>query len=197
MHRAAVIVLLLSLFGGESPALAQPLYTYQELSNIYYAPQKDSLKKAWVCPEAFSERAVQKKFREIWDNRTDFMISAIEKQHFVYEPETYGYLQGIINQLIAANTSRFNARPLLLIDRSPVANAYALGSNILVVNLGLICFCQTREELALAIAHELSHNLMKHPENAMQEMAALLASDEYKNSLKEVLDSKYERYSRL
>lgn len=178
-------------------AQQQTVYTYQQLSNVYYAAQKDSLKRAWVCPDVYPERAVQKKFREIWDGRTEFLTSAIEKQHFLYEPEVYDYLQGIIDQIMAANPQRFSARPLLLIDRSSSANAYALGNNVLVVNLGLICFSQTREELALAIAHELSHNLLHHPENGMKEMAEWLKSDEYKNSLKEVLDSKYGRYSRL
>jgi hypothetical protein len=78
-----------------------------------------------------------------------------------------------------------------------VANAYALGSNVLILNLGLIVFSQTREELALAIAHELSHNILNHCENALKEKAEWLTSDEYRNSLKGVLDSKYERYSRL
>jgi Peptidase family M48 len=178
-------------------AQQQGVYTYQQLSNVYYAAQKDSLKKAWVCPDAYLDRAVQKKFREIWDERTEFLTAAIEKQHFLYEPEVYSYLQAIVDQIMAASPQRFSAKPLLLIDRSPDVNAYALGSNVLVVNLGLICFSQTREELALALAHELSHNLLTHPENGMREMAEWLKSDDYKNSLKEVLDSKYGRYSRL
>jgi hypothetical protein len=173
------------------------LYSYQQLSNSYYAPQKDSLRKAWVCPEVFDDRSAQKKFRELWDERTTFLATAIEKQYFVYEPEVNQYLQGIIGQITAANAERFSDRPLLLIDRSPVANAYALGGNVLIVNLGLICFSQTREELALAIAHELSHNILSHCENALKEKAKWLTSDEYRNSLKGILDSKYERYSRL
>jgi hypothetical protein len=197
MQRQVLVVsfFCFAIFTGSSQT--QPVYTYQQLSKSWYAAQKDSLKKAWVCPEIYPARSVQKKFREIWDQRTDFLTASIENQHFLYEPEVYSYLQNIIDQLIAGNPQRFGARPLLLIDRSPVANAYALGNNVLVVNLGLICFSQTREELALAIAHELSHNLLNHPENAMRETAEWLSSDEYRNSLNQVLDSKYGRYSRL
>jgi len=197
MPRTALVLLMLclswSLLHAQSPAL----YTYQQLSNTYYATQRDSLKKAWVCPEVSTDRNIQKKFKEIWEERTNFLVSAIEKQHFIYDPELVHYLQGIIDQLIAANPQRFRARPFLLIDRSSVVNAYALGSDVLVINLGLICFCRSREELALSIAHELSHNIRNHPENAMKETAEWLESDEYKKSLKSVLDSKYERYSRL
>jgi hypothetical protein len=87
--------------------------------------------------------------------------------------------------------------PLLLIDRSSAINAYAVGGNIIVVNLGLIAFSQSRDELALAIAHEISHNLLEHPERAISQRAEWLTSDEYKKSIDAVLDSKYERLSRL
>jgi Peptidase family M48 len=65
------------------------------------------------------------------------------------------------------------------------------------VNLGLITFAQTREEIALVIAHELSHNILNHAENSMKERAVWLTSEEYKNSLNAVLDSKYERLTKL
>jgi len=63
---AAITLLLLC---GVAKAQKNPLYTYQQLSGVYYATQKDSLKKAWVCPDVYSEKATQKKYREIWDGR--------------------------------------------------------------------------------------------------------------------------------
>ncbi|HEY4334527.1 MAG TPA: M48 family metalloprotease, partial [Puia sp.] len=54
-----------------------------------------------------------------------------------------------------------------------------------------------REELALIVAHEMSHNILHHIERALYEKAEWLSSDEYKQSLNAVLDSKYERLSRL
>src|ERR1700743_700542 len=150
----SLVLLAFSFFWSCVSAQNQTLYTYQQLSDKYYVTQKDSLKKAWVCPEVSTDRAVQKKFRELWDDRTTFLVSAIEKQHFVDEPELQQYLQGIVDQLIAANPQRFSTRPLLLIHRSPAVNAYSLGSHVLVVNTGLIYFAQTREELALTLAHE-------------------------------------------
>ena len=197
MQRHTLLFWCLCFFGVIARAQDQTLYTYQQLSSSYYAVQKDSLKKAWSVPDAFSDKTKQRKFKEIWQGRTDFLLSAIADQDFVYEPEVYHYLYGIIDQLMAANRQRFTGKPLLLIDRSPVANAYALGSDVLIVNLGFVCFCETREELALAMAHELSHNLLNHVENAMREKADWLGSDDYKNSLNGVLDSKYQRYSRL
>jgi len=143
MLRTVLLLTSLPLLWSAGRAQNQPLYTYQQLSNTHFAVLKDSLKKAWACPEVSSDRSVQRKYREIWEERTSFLATAIEKQHFIYDAELHHYLQNIIDQIVAANSRRFSARPLLLIDRSAVANAYAMGSNVLVVNLGLIRHCRT------------------------------------------------------
>lgn len=178
-------------------AQPQSLYSYQDLSHLYYQKQKDSLKKAWVCPTAFKDKAAQKKYKEIWDERTDGMLGAINNDDYVHDNEVYNYVDDIVRQLTDANQSLVPVKPFLLIDRSSSVNAYAVGGNVLAVNLGLISFSTTREELALAIAHEMSHNILHHAENAMFQKAEWLSSDEYRQSLNAVLDSKYERLSRL
>lgn len=187
----------LTMFFSSLNAQQKNLYSYQELSHFFYEKQKDSLKKAWSCPTVYKEKETQKKYKEIWDGRTDFVTSAIANDHYVRDTEVYNYVQEIIDQLVTANKEVITTKPFLLIDRSPSVNAYAVGGNIIAVNLGLIAFSQSREELALAIAHELSHNVLNHSENAMKQRAELLTSEEYKKSLNAVLDSKYERLTRL
>jgi len=178
-------------------AQTRTLYNYQELSHLYYEKQRDSLKKAWVCPVLYKDKATQKKYKEFWDDRTDFITGAIAHDHFVHEKEVVAYIEDIINQLAQANKTLIPVKPFLLIDRSPSVNAYSIGQNVIAVNLGLLSFAQTREELALVIAHELSHNILEHTDNAMRQKAEWVTSEEYRQSLNAVLDSKYERLSRL
>lgn len=187
--------LLLVLSGLYSQT--QTLYNYQELSHLYYEKQKDSLKRAWTCPALYKDKATQKKYKEFWDDRTEFITDAIAHDNYVHEKDVAGYVQDIINQLVQANKSFFPVKPFLLIDRSPSVNAYSTGQNLIAVNLGLISFVQTREELALVIAHELSHNILEHTDNVIKQKAEWLSSEEYKQSLNAILDSKYERLSRL
>src|ERR1700744_217136 len=197
---STVKILLIGIFlilMGAVYAQSQSLYSYQDLSHLYYQKQKDSLKKAWVCPTAFKDKAAQKKYKEIWDARTEGLLGAINNDDYVHDNEVYNYVEGIVRQLTEANPSLVPVKPFLLIDRSSAVNAYSVGGNVLAVNLGLITFSTTREELALAIAHEMSHNILHHAENAMFQKAEWLSSDEYRQSLNAVLDSKYERLSRL
>lgn len=191
------LVIFFSCITGNLTAQNRQLYAYQDLSKFSFAKQKDSIKKNWVCPELYKDKATQKKYREIWDGRTDFITSAIEANNYVNDGDIYNYINQIITELTKANPTLLKQKQLLLIDRSASVNAYAIGGNVIAVNLGLITFAQSREEIALVVAHELSHNILNHPENSMKERAVWLTSDEYKNSLNAVLDSKYERFSKL
>lgn len=195
--RTFSVFIIVLFFSNISIAQNKTLYSYQDLSKFYFKSQKDSLKKSWVCPQVFTNKTTQKKYKEIWDSRTDFITEAIDNNDFIYDVDLYNYINGIITDLKKSNATLLTQSPFLILDRSAAVNAYALGGNVIAVNLGLITFAQSREEIALVIAHELSHNILKHPENSMKERAAWLTSDEYKNSLNAVLDSKYERFTRL
>jgi len=197
ISRRKIALTLLLLCSAFSYAQNASLYEFNHLSSLYFSKQTDSLKKAWVCKEEFDKKVTQKKFKEIWDERTEFLIKSLKDNDYVYSSEIQAYLEGIVEQLVNANKKYFPVKPLVLIDRSSDVNAYAVGSNVFAVNLGMLTFARNREELALIIAHELSHNIMQHPENSMKSRAQWLTSDEYKASLNAVLDSKYERYTRL
>jgi len=192
-----LLPLMLVIACSTASAQVKSLYNYQDLSRFYYEKQKDSLRKAWVCPDAFKDRATQKEYRELWDRRTNAVLGALADNDYVHDKEVYGYVDDIVRQLVDANKSMIPVKPLLLIDRSPAVNAYSTGGNVLAVNVGIIAFASCREELALIIAHELSHNVLRHVENSIYLRAQWLGSDEYKRSLNAVLDSRYDRYSRL
>ncbi len=189
--------LLILPFGQPAQAQRKSLYSYQDLSRIYYQKQKDSLAKYWTCPILYGDKAEQKNYKDIWDSRTDFITGALADNSFVHDGEIYGYIDDVIAQLVKSNKPLISTKPMLLIDRSASVNAYAIGGNIIAVNLGLIAYAQTREDIALVIAHELSHNILNHTDNAMKEKAEWLSSDEYNTSLHSVASSKYERYSKL
>ena len=75
MSRAKILLfcILVSLLQTAS-AQDQSLYNYQDLSHLYYQKQKDSLKKAWVCPTLFKDKDGQRQYKEIYDSRTDFLL---------------------------------------------------------------------------------------------------------------------------
>ena len=197
-HRRKVSFSLFFLImaAGVSAQVNEP-YNFQDLSHTFYAHQKDSIKKNWICPALYKAKETQKKYQEIWDERISFITNAIEANDFVHDNDVYNYLDQIITELTKANSKLIPVKPILLLDRSASVNAYNIGGNIIAVDAGLVAFAQYREEIALVLAHELSHNILNHADNSMKERAEWITSDDYKKSLDAVLDSKYERLTRL
>jgi predicted Zn-dependent protease len=58
----------------------------------------------------------------------------------IFEPEVYNHVQSIVDQICNSNSKFITRKPFVLIDRSSAVNAYAIGGNVLAVNLGLIDF---------------------------------------------------------
>src|SRR5687768_17281188 len=106
------LICLTLLYSGLN-AQHKNLYSYQELSHFFYEKQKDSLKKAWTCPSIYKEKETQKKYREIWDGRTDFITSAIASDNYVRDADVYNYVQEIILQIVSANKETIKERPFL------------------------------------------------------------------------------------
>src|SRR5947209_12120096 len=82
-----ILLLLAGFIKGQ--AQSKDLYSYQDLSHIYYLKQKDSLQKNWTCPPIYQNKETQKKYKEFWDSRTDFITNAIMGKNFVHDKEVY------------------------------------------------------------------------------------------------------------
>jgi len=175
---------------------AQP-YSYKHLSSSYYSKQKDSLKKNLICPVSYTQKNTQKQYKEFWTERLDQTCLNIENDNYLYAPAINAYLEGIVQQLCLANKEVIDKKPLVLVDRSSVANAYTPGNYIICVNMGIVDFVETREELAFILAHELSHNILNHAEISMSKKAEWLTSAEYEKMLKEVEQMKYSKLTSL
>ena len=119
MYRfSPLIATILTIISIPVASQTKVLYSYQDLSHVYYQKQKDSFTKTWICPAFYKEKNTQKKYKEIWDERTLFLIRAIESDNYVHDNEVYSYVDGIISQLVQANKQMIPVKPLLLIDRS-------------------------------------------------------------------------------
>lgn len=191
-------ILILLMYGKDVLSQnVQSYYKYDQLSNIYYKNYRDSIKKHWKCPSVFKSKSAQKEYETAWESRKERIITEINNNSYIHDDVVYNYINDIFNELVVANKDLITTYPQFFVDRSEVANAYAFGEHIIVVNLGLILRSHSREEIALYLAHELAHDILKHSDHSMRNRAELVSSDEYKESLKDILSSKYERFSKL
>jgi len=73
-------------------------------------------------------------------------------------------------------TPEKSCRYPILLDQQQIINAFADGTKIMIAR-GMINFAKDDNELALVIAHELAHNMMKHIEAKKQNMAIGFLAD--------------------
>ncbi|MFN8397444.1 MAG: M48 family metallopeptidase [Bacteroidia bacterium] len=57
--------------------------------------------------------------------------------------------------------------------KSPVVNAFATNSGVLLVNMGLIAHLRTEADLAVVLCHEIQHYIKKHPLNTYMNASEL------------------------
>ncbi|MEJ1965094.1 MAG: M48 family metallopeptidase [Gammaproteobacteria bacterium] len=83
---------------------------------------------------------------------------------FIDSPAIEGYLRGICKRLLDARGSKAEV-PNLLIQSSDAFNAFTDSNGNLVISTGALRAMESEDELAALLGHELSHLLLKHPQN--------------------------------
>lgn len=85
-------------------------------------------------------------------------------------------INSIIDNLAQHNSSIPSEYFTILLYRDIIPNASSFDEGLILLNLGLIQRCQTIDELAFIIAHEMSHDLKNHYYKS-SEMLANIAGD--------------------
>ena len=194
-----IITLLILVFviNNSKAQLGKSPYLYPQLSSFHYKNVKDSIKKNINHPVVYSVKETQKKFNELWEERLKSVVSSIEKNEFLYDEDIAQLLNEIVAKLAQGNSEMIKDKPLVFVNRSSVVNAYSLGLNIIIVNLGILDFVKSKEELSFILAHELAHNYLEHSTEAMKQYAEWITSNEYKSTINDLEKMKFGKLSYL
>jgi len=84
------------------------------------------------------------------------------------DPFVYAYLENLVKDLIVHSELQERTFDLLVIENSNL-NAFAAPGRIIGVNTGTFLYCETEDQLASIIAHELAHLSQRHIARQMQE----------------------------
>ena len=197
LRNTFIILLLLFSLNTIAQGTQKAPYSYPDLSSFYYKKLKDSLIKFYPCPKLYIQKNTQKKYNDLWNDRLDMIKTRIENNQYFHSSNIQNYLDCILQQIYNGNKNLFPEKPSLFVDRISNINAYSCGLNLVFINIGVMCYVKSREELAFIIAHELSHNLLKHADQSMKENSEWLTSSEYQNSLELIRKEKYEKLTKL
>ena len=102
---------------------------------------------------------------------------------FVDSPAIEGYLRGVCKRLLDAKGAKIEV-PNILVQSSDAFNAFTDARGNLVISTGALRSLESEDELAALLGHELSHLILKHPQDK-DAMRALPLGMETMSSMKD------------
>ncbi len=170
--------------------------TFAALSSINYTEKIAQLEN-YTVPIKYSEKTSQAWYTEIQTDRYKSLRSAFKEDNLIADTLLLKKCYGIFSKIINANKSYQFDTIKLYINRSIIANAACYGEGTIMVNLGLFLWIDNDDELALVLAHEIAHQLLKHADSKIEKSIATFTSEEFKTALKNIKKADYGKFDKF
>ncbi|MBI3237907.1 MAG: M48 family metalloprotease [Flavobacteriia bacterium] len=155
-----------------------------------YNKQLDLLADEEVTPQ---QRSV---LRKAYSERYAAGKALIKSDKAILSGPLFDSVNVIFTQILAANPELDQSSKLVLF-RHRVFNAFTLGDNIIFVNIGLLSRLSNKEQVALVIAHELSHNLRKHSQQKILTNVRRQTDDQLNDEINRIQRQEYGQVTAL
>lgn len=197
-HLAYPFLLIVALFSCIGSAFCQQANSYfSERSAVAYKERIAAL-KASTAPQKYKDKKQQTTYADLVKSANEYAYKTLEANEIIYDTLLLKKCGSIIKKLKAANKGFAFDSVTVYINRSPIANAMNVGqSGTMFINLGLFLWLDNDDELAIVIGHEYAHYFLQHMDQALEKNMAILASDDFKDELKSIKNSKDGKYQRL
>jgi phage tail protein X len=193
MHLKKRVILSLLLAVVCLPGLAQlqPVYPFQKddtlLRKSYY---EQSMKKKSVLLGAVKKEDAGD-YKKIYDDQFKEIGELWQSSRPVTAPEVQGYLQAVVQKILAANPELKEKETRIVFSRDWWPNAYSMGEGSIAVNAGLLVFLDNEAELVFVLCHELAHYYLDHTQKAIKKYVETINSDAFQKELKRLSKTEY------
>lgn len=194
LNRILMLIVMSCVF--QQSVRSQTVMKFSPLGSANYK-EKIAQLESYVIPKKYTDKSSQAWYEEMLTERNKSLLEAFRENDLVVDSLLLDKCNSIFKRIAEANKQfRFDSIRLY-INRSMVANAANYGEGTVMVNLGLFLWIDNDDELALVLAHELSHQLLNHLESKMQKNISILTSDDFKDELKSIKRSDYGKFQRF
>ncbi|MBC7947134.1 MAG: M48 family metalloprotease [Chitinophagaceae bacterium] len=192
MRRISNLILLL-VCATHVPIVAhlQSFYAFQKddtlLRRNYY--EQTVKKKQMALASVGKEHA--KDYKNLYEEQFKEIGSLWQSSRPVTATEAHGYIQSIVNKIIASNPELKGTDARVVFSRDWWPNAVSMGDGTIVINAGLFVYMNNEAELAFTISHELAHYYLEHTPKKIKNYIELINSDSYQAELKRIKKTTY------
>lgn len=129
-------------------------------------------------------REAQRIYTKLIKERNEALAEMLEEDKLTVDPVLLQRCESVIARLRKANPAYDLQGIKVFIGRSGEPNAFCFGEGTLVVNRGIFLLVENEDELAFIMAHELSHQFLKHGEERYQRQISMRVSKDFKQEVK-------------
>ncbi len=187
---------ILFFFYNEASRAQTGAYYFSPLSSTVFTTKIAELKQRTI-PVLFADKKKQKTYAEIIKDRNESLVLEFEHDEILNDTLLLGKCNNILARIKKSNPAFLLDDIHLYINRSFVGNACCYGEGTLFINLGLFLWIDNDDELALVVAHEIAHQVLKHSDKQIMQNIELLSSDEFKAEIKAIKKSTESKYKQL
>ncbi|MEO6718900.1 MAG: M48 family metallopeptidase [Ferruginibacter sp.] len=191
-----LITAFLTIFFSANVNAQQNGVTFSPLGSTQYQEKINQLEK-YIVPKKYTEKSAQAWYQEMMTDRNKALIHLFKDDAIIYDTLLLSKCNNIANRIIAANNKYHFDSIRFYINRSSIPNAACYGEGTIMVNLGLFLWIDNDDELAIVLAHEMSHQVLDHSQNQVEKNIATLTSEGFKEELNDIKKSKEGRYERF
>ncbi|MES2778163.1 MAG: M48 family metallopeptidase [Bacteroidota bacterium] len=195
--KPVLFIMMLMVAGFSGFAQLNAIYSFQKDDTLLrknYADQSVK-KKAVLLSSVGKEHA--KEYTKIYDEQFEEIGKLWQSTRPVTSPEAHGYLQSLVQRIIASNTELKGTDARIIFSRDWWPNAVSMGDGTIAINAGLMVYLDNEAELVFVICHELSHYYLQHTQKSIRKYVETVTGTDYQAELKRLSKEVYGANSQL
>jgi predicted Zn-dependent protease len=162
--RVAKALLLFSLWiltvnaHGQFDSMFHPMQRFTPKDVYLLDGIRNHLKREWNSYEKVRTSFYAQDLRKFQHEQFTLQVRG---EWFLQNDSLQTFLDAIIKRVVTSNSLKNDDR-LVLILNSSEATAYCAAEGLYVVSIALLANCETEDELAFVLSHEIAHDELKH-----------------------------------
>jgi Zn-dependent protease with chaperone function len=134
----------------------------------------------------------KKDMQEVYKLRWNYIREKFDENEIYTDTAAQNYLNRLVAEIRKGNPD-LPAGFTCYFSRTPVPNAEYIGEGIILFNMGLFTRLNNEGQVVFILCHEISHYLLLHSEQRMQQYVATLNSKETQEALRNIKKSEYQK----
>lgn len=166
-QRIIVLMALLLSYTSQSQS-------FIELDTTSYSQNKELKKDLQLAFEDFNSNLSKDYSRKLKkaltvkleDNQSKIMDNLFLEDQLIYNTDFNNFLKTALDSIKHYNPKLKNIDYKILLSRSPSPNAYSVGYNTIIVNMGLFKYLKNKYQVIGVLLHEIAHDYKAHGFNS-------------------------------